>query len=164
MMKKLIVLLLVLGIASLANATLSATPFTYGNVTWSVVNDQLVGHGDSKGTYDGGLVPSATITPDPTLTPAGLPTYDTGKKQGGDLASISGIASIPGGYYTYAADSGVGDQIVGDWFVFDLSGEQTVDVYDTSSGANKVGTITIVPEPATLALLGLGGLLLRRRK
>jgi hypothetical protein len=42
-------------------------------------------------------------------------------------------------------------------------GSYELNLWDDTT-ANNLGTLTIVPEPATLMLLGLGGLLIRKRK
>jgi len=61
------------------------------------------------------------------------------------------------------------DGDVGTWWDLtmhcDGPGDVTVDLYD-SSGYILIDSLTIqqIPEPITVALLGLGGLLLRRRK
>jgi hypothetical protein len=54
------------------------------------------------------------------------------------------------------------------WFVFNLPGAKNgdhIDLYDyATSVVVPVGVISIIPEPMTIMLLGLGSLLLRRRK
>ena len=56
------------------------------------------------------------------------------------------------------------DAATGDWFTVQYSGDvgDFVDVYDDE--VEYLGTMEIIPEPITIALLGLGGLFLRRRK
>jgi hypothetical protein len=71
--------------------------------------------------------------------------------------------SVPGGMVI------IGD-FVGPGMIFDniiIDGTGELGVYSGSwviSGADYLGTISIVPEPCSLVLLGLGGLVLRRRK
>lgn len=170
-MKKLLILMLVLGMATVANAALSAIPVTDGIVTWDVVGDQIVGYGNAIGLYDGELYPNTGL-----ISPADT---DIGTGEGrtvvaGDAAKITADTAFPGGYYTYTIDQIAGisqNQSVGDWFMFDIAwvdsgdGKMYVDVYNASAEWAVVGTLEIIPEPMTIALLGLGGLfLLRRRK
>jgi len=164
-MKKLLFALLVLGLAVSANAGLTDTSNTVtdGIISWSVVNGKIVGHGDSLGTYDGEI--------DPAVTDAG------GTLDSASAAGIAGYyrnvgASAYSGFTIYAADDTATDtlpnQTIGDWFTIDYTrtaGTMYVEIWNSSNGyANPVGTLTIIPEPITVALLGLGGLFLRRRK
>ena len=47
--------------------------------------------------------------------------------------------------------------------MFAIAGPYELNLWDETATSN-LGTLTIVPEPATLMLLGLGGLLIRKRK
>jgi len=54
----------------------------------------------------------------------------------------------------------------GAWFsmtVTGLSVGDELDVEDVMDGYKSLGTITVTPEPMTLALLGLGGLFIRSK-
>ena len=167
-MKKLLIFMLVLGMTSVASAALSAvSPYTDDIVTWDVIGDQFVGHGDSLGTYNG----MVWVTSGGSLTPNATTTKAAGvNNEAGDAGTVT--AGTPGAYATYAADLSVDvlpNQAVGDWFVFDIAfdgPEMVVDIYNASNQwVEPVGSVTIIPEPMTIALLGLGGLfLLRRRK
>jgi hypothetical protein len=170
-MKKFVILLLVLGLASMSSATITGlNSVTDGIVTWSIASEKLVGHGDSLGTYDGAVYPEDNLTP----------TSGTG---GGTSGNINGLYPAAGdngnvtydsvydGWNTYAQDLDGDldpDQAVGDWFSFDVSldgAQLLIDIWSSNnSWGSAIGTITVVPEPMTIALLGLGGLFLRRRK
>jgi len=166
-MKKLLILMLVLGLASAANATL-----TYEIVTWDtdVANLKLIGTGDSLGIYEQEIY----ITAGGTFVPDSTCTYKPGvNNEAGDLGTV--FADIYDGYNCYAKDSDdtiMPNQSLGDWFVFDVmpdagATEITIEIWGIQNewaGPLATGTLPI-PEPMTIALLGLGSLfLLRRRK
>lgn len=172
-MKKLLVLVLVLGIASIANAALTYTisaALVDHNVTYDISGSQLIGTGNSAGAY------SASIDKTGGTTSAGILSLgDTDKGVGAGWTSNAGVGSAAD-YFPYMV---VSSQSVGEvtqttgvaWFVFDISG-MTVGETMIMQASNEADnwaygsavTITAVPEPMTIALLGLGGLFLRRRK
>jgi hypothetical protein len=166
-MKKFVILLLVLGLASTSNAVITGlNSVTDGRVTWSIISEKLVGNGDSTGLYDGAVYPisGGTILPNNDNPPTGG-LYDAAGDNGG--VSYDGMFD---GWYTYAQDldgETLPNQATGPWFKFDVTLASTllIDVWSSNnSWADVIGTITVVPEPMTIALLGLGGLFLRRRK
>ena len=159
-MKKTLVLTLALGIASLTNADLvldapatvvegTAYQIVIGGTTADAPLDIFLG-----GWYE---FPA---------NPAGNPISVTIEAAAGNLA----------GFYLYPSYGGVelyagADVQDGEWFTMDMvagpAGTQLVyDFYDVYTGIETLGVLTVefVPEPATLLLLGMGGLLIRKRK
>lgn len=167
-MNKFLSLILVLGMAAGANATIqlsingSPAPATYTMPISSVIvidvsSDDALPYGAwlaledlTLGQWDSGV----TIMP-----AAGL-----------DAVAIDWSADYPGWWEFNAASFNPDLPVVaGTHFMIDYKalGEGDVVVslygYDTVTLMDKV-TITQIPEPITLALLGVGGLFLRRRK
>jgi hypothetical protein len=87
----------------------------------------------------------------------------------GDLAYASPLTS-PGWWYLEAGWSGVGPiSVWGDHWDVSIEGltagsySLNSDIYG-GAGANDILSITVVPEPMTIGLFGLGAVLLIRRK
>ena len=161
-MRKLLVLMLVLGMASLASATLM------GTVDWTVEGGQLIGTGTAEGVVDMCLAldvpnygnPQAVITLDPTTDG---PNTDGVMDIAGNAAKINAYSGM---WRVQASDESTDEttwtQEVGVWFRFDIQDStETIEVW--SSSWVSLGTIPL-PEPMSMVLLGLGGLFLRRRK
>jgi hypothetical protein len=176
MMRKLLILMLVLGMASMANAALTilVDGVDVGNeITIASSETIWIGiHDDTGGTQYG----AAVIIADDVDSQA------NGAWTGGN--NYYAPPATPGGgnaYYGYFS-GGIGDV----WYLVDQAattsmptaglqgdyefhcvapGDVLIKLTDYGL-TNALDTITIhqIPEPVTLALLGLGGLLLRRRK
>ena len=163
-MKKFLVLALVLSVASLATAGLSlngpAIMAPSDIATIELVADP----------GEGGLLYVVVLEGDPgtLLTGAAGPAA-------GDLGEALGYVEggwNSSGYELTVADSGgiLPGGIVGLFdFHCDGPGDVVIRVYNDAVGyeiGDEVAALTItqIPEPATMALLGLGALVLRRKK
>ena len=166
-MKKLLVLVLVLGLASLASAQMTWTG-AYDPVT-KIVNVSVT---DNEGQMyialaitdgDGTLSPFARGADSPLATASAFTMGADGDKdfQGYGEGEIWSILDVTTGTPVYND---------GEWvkatYVAGTTATSTATMYEfTEAGGvgNSRGTI-FIPEPATIALLCLGGLLLRRKK
>jgi hypothetical protein len=164
MMKKLLVLLMVIGMASVTNASLVLNPPTVTppatvdltapvtdvqqSVFIAVTGDPLLNAGTM--VYTGSL---SAITPidDPDLKAAAEAVLGKGAVTKLDFIELfDGTITPPavsGTLVTYSVTSGTAG------WVCMLNGDLT----------EVVSCTEVVPEPITIALLGLGGLMLRRR-
>jgi hypothetical protein len=162
-MKKLLVLMLVLGMATAANATViswSVDSLTLDINATAVVNlvaDDATGYDiKSVGATAGAVASIVDIDP---LAAAGQD------------ATATALADPYLGWWNILSADSTGTPmnsiVSGNHFDVTIKGLAT-GTYAINSdyyGTNDVLNITVVPEPATVALLGLGGLfLLRRRK
>jgi len=173
MMKKMLVLMMVLGLVSVANAS----------VVISV---------SGPATIVAGTTASYAIT----LTGDDIGSFDLDFGASNGLATTGNVAIVAAGrdagidyigtdYITYDFEvvgaSGIGGAItVGNLVTFDMTAGSTLGFFDlmvaniwvdTPAGADANPTFNalsgieiVVPEPITVALLGLGCLFIRRRK
>jgi len=197
-MKKFLILLLVLGMTSLANATLSleisvgGSPYGGEDLAVGTTVDVAVVQSTGNAQGSGGEM---TIT----MAASGLSMTNTTPMRDATYAGWGwlfdgGVAPIDNGDGTWDAwfgktaspsdmwtpgTPGIGDFVgvtgYGGWnyvSTVELSfvASETTDLvwggtWDSVDMDGVVGgTVNVVPEPMTIALLGLGGLFLRRRK
>jgi hypothetical protein len=165
-MKKFLILMLVLCLASVANATFSSvTTWTDGDCTWTldIGNGVVLGTGTAGNEYDSPYLVVSDGSMDETPK-AELDDFKDGVwAAAGDLGSITDGGSY---YLCSSEESGEGTDVsAGKWFQFDVTysnDDFRLTYWDGDSYETALqGTI---PEPITIALLGLGGLFLRRRK
>jgi hypothetical protein len=157
-MKKLLVLLLVLGMASAASAALVVSQPDPTSLEVVVSGDLtqdlyliLSSDGVLSGFTIGADAPDLSNYAGPTSDLAGMGLFPVGYV--GEywvMASSQNPYPLTGTYLT-AMGGDVGDSVNLSWF-------------DEAGGAGDLGTIILVPEPMTVALLGLGGLLMLRRR
>ena len=167
-MKKLLILLLVLGLASVSYGA-------YGDIrddfelhlsggTLTVVG--LVadpGVDISAGIYD--EASQGTFGASPLILSDGASGNAAGALGNAVHASGTGYDGMD----ITVLDSSPSTDTVNamDWFSVSYTGDvvDTIQIYDYyESNTVAIGTLDIIPEPVTVVLLGLGGLFLRRRK
>jgi len=179
-MKKLLTLFLVLGLSSMASAL---------TVNLSLDGSNAMGTTMDVDEGDVGVAISLSVICDTGGT--GYYTYaqlvDDDKAayinvaftaKAGDMAGVTDMSVYTPGYITWnltASGSPSGLPQAGKQFTFDLTPSTDLEVGDTfdfwitvpnddNLTRTHTVTVTIVPEPMTILLLGIGGLFLRRRK
>ena len=166
-MKKLLILMLVLSLATVSFGVIAPVASDYtatlSGTTLTISGPALAsGVSVNPGFYD--LTDTSMWSGGVEL---GSPTT------AGSLADIAPYSSSSDGYGVDCWGGSTGLEVpahpaqAGDWFTVTVTGlsvGDSLDVEDVSDGYKSVGTITVLPEPMTIALLGLGGLFLRRRK
>ena len=169
-MKKLLVLILVLGLCSTANALLTDLDIyedgsdpgaTITVVTGATTSVEMYSGNTNSGIAYLGFEDNSMYS----LANAQMTT------NAGDEAA--GWLYYPASYgynvYWLTVASFAGNPVSGVQFIVDFTAGSvtgTVDVYLMNEALTTLdtATINIVPEPMTIALLGLGGLFLRRRR
>jgi hypothetical protein len=173
-MKKLLVLMLVLGMATAANATLqlyidgSPIGSTLDVVTGTTARVQV--HSNDATSYGGYLVlddpgsDGALGNAAPTANAGDMGSMDAYSYAGWGIGYTITTARSPSGTIT----AGVQHEADWDTSALDIGDSATVSLYDSRvSYYTPVDTLVmtvIVPEPMTIGLLGLGGLFLVRRR
>ena len=179
-MKKLLILMLVLGMASLASATpvmvVSNTTPTLGStftVTISGTSAEASGATWDDGGYEGVIALDYDNYTDGADNPyisfeSLTPTIETAAgASAGTTPATGNVAWVAA--FGFPEPSEVKDVDEGLWFTWTLNadalGTTMVDFLNAGwSTTLDDQLVTIIPEPVTIALLGLGALFLRRRK
>ena len=158
MMKKLVALMMILAVTAMASATFSVDGSDLGDVSFS--SDVAIAPAGGLEMYWALAVDAGTIT--------GGASAQTGvgfdMAVWGDGSAYAGTPAIWGTLFT--TGGAISDGVLFDSFV--VSGASVVSLYKIKadfSGLDGPALATYsIPEPITVALLGLGGLFIRRKK
>ena len=175
-MKKVLVLILVLGMASVATAVpLTMLSFRVGGSDVTSFNIPTVGasvviqlYSDATEADPSHMYTAlVAIPPGDSRTNAKITGYTI---ESGTVTHSMANVSVTLADYVYNADnsgSTVETLTAGVGFTFTIEGKAigtgTINLRESATTVDTL-SFTVLPEPATMALLGLGGLLLRRRK
>jgi len=158
-MKKLLVLVLVLSIASVASATLSLTTVTPTQGSEVLAVNAV---GESVAAYFGVSIAGADASM--IITKGAAAGSNTALA--GNIADVN--PALVGEIWVYGI--GVPPEVWQDGIYANIAVTHTAQAdvtlwsYDGDVTLTQIGTVHLTPEPMTLGLLGIGGLFLRRRK
>ena len=133
------------------NSTYTITPST--DIVWGVQDDGLT----PAGFYVLGFLGPGSIT-EPTDVSGNVSAALT------DDALMAESYNVENPFISMTLDNSVDGILYTSTFHCEGQGDVTLYAYDVDFLVEDTQVIHQVPEPATLALLGIGGLLLRRRK
>ncbi len=177
-MKKLVALILVLGLATMANATMTLSLSDTNPLDPSGTNNtadvSITGDGTTpSGTFYLGISTSSTGAGSLNIDSLSWDyTGDTTNSfwiDDSDTAAILSVANpfvgLEIGDYPSEGDPKILNGLLVHGLVFTClgTGDVVVSLYDGEGGFLDDVTIQQIPEPLTLALLGLGGLFIRRK-
>jgi len=167
-MKKVVTLVLVLSMVSMASAALTWSVASVDLNPGESIDVYLVSDSSDLGSWYNAPADMAVADITAATMEAAIDTGDS------SVTLYGGAHSYAGWVYGYVADfSPPSDVVAGNWSKITITAEagavagQSTTVTSDYYGSNGAATdlvVNIIPEPATMALLGLGGLLLRRKK
>jgi hypothetical protein len=162
MMKNILVFVLVLAIASTANAVLTLQLIDNGNGTFGIASTTAYA-GIADDTFYCAVGPAATA-PSGGAVQAGAPAATTVLD---DAVAVGGIPVPAGtdGVWGYIGDP-FGVPVPAGTYIDGVSFTpgDIIDLYLVTATWQLGALVSTIPEPITIALLGLGGLFLRRRR
>jgi hypothetical protein len=172
-MKKLLVLMLVLGLCSTANAMLTAIQIDVGGshvgASVSVVTGGTISLQIYSGNTDAGL--GYLALQNNSLYSLANPVVTTNAGDQGGYVGPTVYTALPSDQTyeltvsrTFSGTITPGTMFTVNFVAGSATGIVGVDLYDEELTQYDTTNINIVPEPITITLLGLGGLFLRRRK